>query len=84
MDARFLSQWVRPGEHSWGSFILDSMLRGQIPASFPLRKAPAGFLPEQLFLTDYDRWKTEPLAPIAPISDEEAAKKKKEDAAKKK
>ena len=60
MDSRFLSQWVRSGEHSWGSFILDSMLRREIPSSFPLRKAPTGFLPEQLFLTDYDRWKLEP------------------------
>ena len=95
--SQFSSEWFRemiarerarqgestaPPEVEWGTFILDSMLRGQIPASFPLRKAPAGFLPEQLFLTDYDRWKTEPLAPIAPVSDEEAAKKK-EDAAKK-
>jgi hypothetical protein len=60
MDSRFLTQWVRAGEHSWGSFILESMLRREIPPSFPLRKAPTGFLPEQLFLTDWDRWKAEP------------------------
>jgi hypothetical protein len=60
MDSRFLTQWVRAGEHSWGSFILDSMLRREIPPTFPLRKSPSGFLPEQLFLTDWDRWKTEP------------------------
>jgi len=59
MDSRFLTGWVRAGEHSWGSFILESMLRGQIPASFPLRVSPKGFLPEQLFLTDWDRWKAE-------------------------
>jgi len=57
MDSRFLSQWVRPGEHSWGSFILASMISKEIPANFPLRKAPTGFLPEQLFLTDWERWK---------------------------
>lgn len=60
MDNRFLSQWVRPGEHSWGSFILSSMVRREIPAGFPLRKAPSGFLPEQLFLSDWDRWKAPP------------------------
>lgn len=60
MDSRFLSGWVRTGEHSWGSFILESMLRREIPPSFPLRKAPTGFLPEQLFLTDWERWKAEP------------------------
>jgi hypothetical protein len=56
MDSRFLSQWVRSGEHSWPSFILLSMLRSYIPGSFPLRSAPQGFFPEQLFLTDDDRW----------------------------
>jgi hypothetical protein len=57
MDNRFLTQWVRPGEHSWGSFILASLVSREIPANFPLRKAPTGFLPEQLFLTDWERWK---------------------------
>jgi hypothetical protein len=36
------------------------MLRREIPPTFPLRKSPSGFLPEQLFLTDWDRWKAEP------------------------
>jgi 4-amino-4-deoxy-L-arabinose transferase-like glycosyltransferase len=57
MDSRFLSQWVRPGEHSWGSFILASTVNREIPRNFPLRKAPTGFLPEQLFLTDWERWR---------------------------
>jgi 4-amino-4-deoxy-L-arabinose transferase-like glycosyltransferase len=65
MDSRFLSQWVRPGEHSWGSFILESLVRREIPSGFPLRKAPAGFLPEQLFLADWDRWRRTPEAPPA-------------------
>jgi len=57
MDNRFLSQWVRAGEHSWGSFIIASTLSREIPRDFPLRKAPTGFLPEQLFLTDWERWR---------------------------
>ncbi len=56
MDARFLSQWVRADEHSWGSFVVDGFVRHEIPPDFPLRRAPAGFLPEQLFVTDIDRW----------------------------
>lgn len=60
MDSRFLSQWVRPGEHSWGSFILESMINRNIPSNFPLRRAPSGFLPERLFLTDRDRWSKPP------------------------
>jgi hypothetical protein len=58
MDSRFLTEWVRAGEHSWGSFVLEGMLRREIPPTFPLRKAPNGYLPEQLFLTDWERWKT--------------------------
>lgn len=57
MDSRFLTHWVRPGNLSWGSFILESMVRREIPPNFPLRKAPAGFLPEQLLLTDWERWR---------------------------
>jgi len=72
MDSRFLSQWVRAGEHSWGSFILESMLRNQIAATFPLRKAPKGFFPEQLFLSDYERWKTDHTNQIAPVIEDEA------------
>jgi 4-amino-4-deoxy-L-arabinose transferase-like glycosyltransferase len=60
MDSRFLTEWVRPGEHSWGSFILETMTRREIPPTFPLRKAPSGYLPEQLFLTDWERWKVAP------------------------
>ncbi|MSU57520.1 MAG: hypothetical protein EXS35_04965 [Pedosphaera sp.] len=66
MDSRFLTQWVRAGEHSWGSFILESMLQRRIPPTFPLREAPTGFLPEQLFLTDWKRWKIEPTPDLPP------------------
>jgi len=61
MDSRFLTYWARAGEHSWNSFILETMSRREPPKTFPLRKAPAGFFPkpEQLFLTDWDRWKEE-------------------------
>jgi hypothetical protein len=79
MDNRFLSQWVRAGEHSWGSFILESMLRNQIAAAFPLRKAPKGFFPEQLFLSDYERWKSEDTSQVAPVTEEDVNKKKAED-----
>jgi hypothetical protein len=75
MDSRFLTQWVRAGEHSWGSFILDSMLRREIPPTFPLRQSPSGFLPEQLFLTDWERWK--PETPVQTPTAEPAPAKKK-------
>jgi hypothetical protein len=58
MDGKFLSDWVLSGERSWGSFIIMVGLQNQIPPGFPLRNAPTGFLPERLFLTDRERWKT--------------------------
>jgi hypothetical protein len=57
MDARFASNWMQAGQHSWGNFVLQAVAQGKIPGSFPLNHAPPGFFPERLFLTDADRWK---------------------------
>ena len=58
MNGKFASDLIRAGEHSWGNFITSGVLQNQIPQGFPLRNAPTGFLPERLFLTDRERWKT--------------------------
>jgi len=58
MDGKFVSDWMRTGKHSWGNFIIQAAVQNQIPTGFPLRHAPTGFLPDRLFLTDWDRWKT--------------------------
>ena len=60
MDSRFLSQWIQAGELSWGSFILQTVLLKEEPPAFPLRKAPPGWLPYQLLLTDWERWRRSP------------------------
>jgi len=57
LDGRLLSQWVRSGEANWGSFIIDTVLRKEVPLDFPLHKAPAPFYSEQLFLSDSERWR---------------------------
>jgi hypothetical protein len=59
MDSRFLSQFVRDSEHSWGSLIIETLTKKEVPAYFPLRKIngmPGHSFPEQLFLTDRERW----------------------------
>jgi len=56
MDAKFVSDWVQARDFSWGNFIVDSVVKNNIPNGFPLRLAPTGFLPDRLFLTDRDRW----------------------------
>jgi hypothetical protein len=61
IDSRFISDWITPREFSWGSFIIQAVLQGQIPPKFPLRFAPpVKFLPDRLFLTDRERWKLAP------------------------
>lgn len=57
MDARFLTEWIRAGEQSWGSFILESMVKKKVPDFFPLSESQSGWLPEQLVLTDWQRWR---------------------------
>lgn len=54
-DKRFLSQ-IKTGAQSWGQFVIDCSEHGEVPTGFPLRKAPAGLLPAQLFLSDKVRW----------------------------
>ena len=58
-DKRYLSQ-MKTDDKSWGQFVLECAEQGEVPAGFPLRKAPAprGFLPDQLFLSDRIRWQT--------------------------
>jgi len=57
MDARLLSEWIRVGEQSWGSFILDSLMKKRVPDYFPLNQAQSDWLPDQLVLTDWQRWR---------------------------
>jgi hypothetical protein len=60
MDGKFVSDWVQARDISWGSFIVDTVIKNQYPPGFPLRFAPKGFLPERMFLTDRQRWETAP------------------------
>ena len=48
----------RGEEGRWGWFVLHGAVLNELPRGFPLKKAPARFLPEQLFLTDHERWLT--------------------------
>ncbi len=54
-DKRFLSQ-MKADEKGWGHFVLECSEHGEVPTGFPLRKAPQGLLPDQLFLSDKVRW----------------------------
>ena len=57
MDGRFLTEFLRGGELSWGCFVLNLVTnKGKFPPGFPLTKAAPGFWPDQLLLCDWVRW----------------------------
>lgn len=62
LDNRFLTQWVQGENQGWGMFIAHCLLRREVPDGFPLKHAYADLFPEQLFLTDRERWNV-PAAP---------------------
>jgi hypothetical protein len=43
-----------PGTGEWAEFMLETLVKRQVPTGFPLRSAPFGVVPE-LFLTDSER-----------------------------
>ncbi len=57
LNGRFVSDGMQGVEHNWAVFAFDAILKQELPPGFPLNKMPTGFLPEQLFLTDSERWK---------------------------
>jgi hypothetical protein len=62
LDEPFFSQMYgdprASQELTWGRFAVNSALRGDLPAGFPLRHAPADYLQKgHFFLTDRVRWK---------------------------
>lgn len=57
MDSRFLTDMLKSPDGIWCRFVLESILKTNVPSGFPLKNAPIGLTPDQLFLSDYVRWK---------------------------
>jgi len=57
MDSRFLTDMLKSPDGIWCRFVLESILKTNVPPGFPLKNAPLGLTPDQLFLSDYVRWK---------------------------
>lgn len=57
MDSRFLTDMLKSPDGVWCRFVLESILKTNVPGGFPLKNAPIGLTPDQLFLSDYIRWK---------------------------
>jgi hypothetical protein len=58
-NSRFLSQMMLDPK-SWGHFVVECEAHGEVPAGFPLTKALAGFLPDQMLVSDQARWRIPP------------------------
>jgi hypothetical protein len=56
MDGKFVTEWIEAPKRGWGSFLMQTLVDKRVPDKFPLTKAPVGYFPEQLFLTDRERW----------------------------
>jgi hypothetical protein len=73
-DRRFLSQMIayeRLNTNDWSRFYLDSLptnlfatvplwAHGEVPTGFPLTKAILDYAPDQMFISDQNRWQTAP------------------------
>ena len=59
-DSRLVSDGLRLGMQSWGGFVIQATVQRQAPANFTLHYAPTNFMPERVFLTDWERWKKVP------------------------
>jgi hypothetical protein len=54
-DSATLWRWMEgEGSGEWAGFIMQALVKRQVPTGFPLRAAPRGVIPE-LFLTDSER-----------------------------
>ena len=55
-DLRLVAQMIKDRD-GWGRFVLESYSRGEVMTGFPLTRMNSSWLPEQLFLTDWERWR---------------------------
>jgi hypothetical protein len=56
-NRRFLTEMRQGREAAWTKFYLDVAVMKNLPTGFPLKMAPPGMLPDQLFLSDRIRWR---------------------------
>ncbi|MBC8003363.1 MAG: hypothetical protein H7X97_12320, partial [Opitutaceae bacterium] len=56
LDSRFTSQMIKEKD-GWGNFLLECLTQKTSRNEFPLKIPAPGLLPEQFFLTDWERWK---------------------------
>ena len=56
-NRRYLTEIRQGREGSWADFYLKVAILKELPTGFPMKTAPPGLLPDQLFLSDRIRWR---------------------------
>lgn len=55
-NRKYLTEMRQGREGAWANFYLDVILMKNLPTGYPIKMAPPGMLPDQLFLSDRIRW----------------------------
>ena len=55
-NLRFMSEVLKDPDAAWARFYMDVQLRQNLPKGFPLKYGHPGFMPDQLYVSDRQRW----------------------------
>ncbi|MCF7668567.1 MAG: hypothetical protein K9N48_02195 [Verrucomicrobia bacterium] len=58
LNEQFQTGMVKDSRNKWGKFALGFFLSKKVPEGFPLRTALTDVLPEMVFLSGYERWRS--------------------------
>ncbi len=55
-NLRFMSEVLKDPDAAWARFYMDVQLRQNLPKGFPLKYGHPGVMPDQLYVSDRQRW----------------------------
>lgn len=56
MDGKLVSEMLDGEQFPWNKLAIEAVVNGELPDGFPLTHALTDWFPDQLFLSDRDRW----------------------------
>jgi len=55
-DRKLMSEVLKGADHTWARFYMDVQVRQNLPAGFPLKFGFPDVMPDQLYVSDRQRW----------------------------
>jgi len=55
-DRKLMSEVLKGADHAWARFYMDVQVRQNLPAGFPLKFGYPHVMPDQLYVSDRQRW----------------------------